>query len=345
MPSFSVDQLAQHVNGYVVGHCPEEITSIAALGSADKGQLSFIVSRAHLKTLMSTRASCVIISKELESESPVPALVVDHPEMAYAQIALLFAPLSTQVAPGISHHAVVATSASIDATAKIGPRCVIGENVVIGSNAILHPGVIIGDRCQIGEDCQIHSQVSLYHDVCLGDRVIIHSGAVLGADGFGHVLDSKGQWQPIPQLGGVVIGDDVSIGANTTIDRGAIDDTVIESGVKLDNQIQIGHNVRIGEHTAVAGCTGIAGSVTIGQHCMIGGACGIGGHLSITDNVVLTAMSGVTNSIKKPGIYSSGTGLFENLHWRKTVARLHQLNDWVKRIKQLERLHNDNNGQ
>ena len=344
MPSFSEEQLAQHVNGTVVGHCHEMIASVAALGSANSGQISYMVSRAHLKTLTSTRASLVMISKEFASECPVPALVVEHPEMAFAQIARLFARPATQIPSGICEQAQVASSAIIDPTARIGARCVIGEDVVIGANTVIMPGVVIGDRCQIGIDGMINSQVTLYHDVQLGDRVLVHSGAVLGADGFGHVLDPKGQWQPIPQLGGVVVGDDVSIGANTTIDRGAIDDTVIESGVKLDNQIQIGHNVHIGKHTAVAGCTGIAGSVTIGQHCMIGGACGISGHLSITDNVILTGMSGVTNSIKKPGVYSSGTALFENLHWRKMVARLHQLNDWVKRIKQLERLHDDNNG-
>ncbi len=344
MSSFTVDQLAQQVDGKIIGNCDEAMTSIAALATAQSGQLSYMVSSSHLKTLRTTQASLVILSAEHQSDCPVPALVVEHPEMAFAHIAALFAPEPTRVSPGIAADAVVAASATIDPTACIGARCVIGESVVIGPNTKVLPGVVIGDRCQVGADCMINSQVTLYHDVRLGDRVLIHSGAVLGADGFGHVLNSQGQWHPIPQLGGVMIGHDVSIGANTTIDRGAIDDTVIEEGVKLDNQIQIGHNVRIGQHTAVAGCTGIAGSVTIGKHCMIGGACGIGGHLSITDHVILTAMAGVTNSIKKPGVYSSGTALFENLHWRKMVARLNQLNDWVKRIKQLERLHDDNNG-
>ena len=194
------------------------------------------------------------------------------------------------------------------------------------------PGTIIGDRCRIGRDCVLHSRVTLYNDVRLGDRVIIHSGAVLGADGFGHVLN-KGKWHPMPQLGGVNIGDDVHVGANTTIDCGALNDTVIEDGVKIDNLVQIAHNVHIGAHTAIAGCSGIAGSTSIGKHCMIGGGCGISDHVTITDGVILTAMSGVGQAINESGVYSSGTGLFDGLSWRKAIVRFQQINDWVRRIK------------
>ena len=188
MPSFSAEQLAQHVNGTVVGHCQETITSVAALNSAHSGQISYMVSRAHLKTLSSTRASLVMISKEFASDCPVPALVVEHTEMAFAQIASLFARPATQIPLGISEHAQDASSATIDPTARIGARCVVGEDVVIGANTVIMPGVVIGNRCQIGMDGMINSQVTLYHDVQLGDRVLVHSGAVLGADGFGHVL-------------------------------------------------------------------------------------------------------------------------------------------------------------
>ncbi|MBU1559128.1 MAG: UDP-3-O-(3-hydroxymyristoyl)glucosamine N-acyltransferase, partial [Gammaproteobacteria bacterium] len=189
--------------------------------------------------------------------------------------------------------------------------------------------------CKLGDNCRLWPKVTLYYDVQLGHRAIIHSGVVIGSDGFG-IAPYQGKWQKVPQLGGVRIGNDVEIGANTTIDRGAIDHTVIEDSVKLDNQIQIAHNVYIGAYTAIAGCVGVAGSATIGKHCLIGGASNINGHITITDGVIVTGMSMVTNSIKEPGIYSSGTGVMENRNWQKNVVRFRQLDKIARQLNCLE---------
>lgn len=207
----------------------------------------------------------------------------------------------------------------------------LGDNVVIGDNIVLGAGCFIGDYSSLDVGCYIWPRVTLYHQVILGKRVIIHSGAVIGSDGFG-MVNENGAWRKIPQLGGVTIGDDVEVGANTTIDRGTLENTVIESGVKLDNQIQIAHNVVVGAHTAIAACVGIAGSTRVGKHCMIGGATGISDHLEIADGVMMTGMTMVTQSITQPGIYSSGTGFQDNRTWRKNVARFKQLDEIVRRL-------------
>jgi UDP-3-O-[3-hydroxymyristoyl] glucosamine N-acyltransferase len=215
---------------------------------------------------------------------------------------------------------------------------VIGEGVKIAANVIIAPGCVIGDDTEIDVGTCLDANVTLYHQIIVGKHVVISSGCVIGSDGFG-IAKHKGEWHKVPQLGRVVIGDYVEIGSNCSIDRGAIDDTVIEKGVKLDNLIQIGHNVRIGENTAIAGCVGIAGSAVIGKNCLIGGCAGINGHITIADNVVITGMTVVSKSIREPGIYSSGVGgLVTNLEWRKNSARLHRLDQLTKRVKNLEDL-------
>jgi UDP-3-O-[3-hydroxymyristoyl] glucosamine N-acyltransferase len=278
----------------------------------------------------------VLLREQDLNDSVKHALVCDNPKLAFAKIAALFAykPLRE---PGIHKSAVVASSAHIDKTAVIGAHVVIGERVLIGKHSVIEAGCILADDVSIGEQTICHPRVCLYAQTRIGDRVVLHSGAVIGSDGFGNALDQEQHWHSIPQLGRVCIGNDVSVGANTTIDCGALDDTVIEEGVRLDNQIQIAHNVRIGAHTAVAGCVGIAGSTQIGRHCLIGGGCCIAGHIHIANGVILTGMSMVTGSITEAGVYSSGTGLQPNRQWHKSAVRFRQLDDIAKRLKKLER--------
>ena len=227
--------------------------------------------------------------------------------------------------------AAIDSSAWVDPGAQVGPFVSIGARSRVGAGAVIGPGCVIGEDCEIGAGSRLVARVTLVTRVRLGERVLVHPGAVLGADGFGLAMEG-GRWLKVPQLGGVVVGDDCEIGANTTIDRGALDDTVLEEDVRLDNQIQIGHNVRIGAHTAMAGCSAVAGSARIGRYCLIGGAAGVLGHLEVCDRVVITAMSLVTHSIREPGEYSSGTPLMDNRSWRRSAARFKQLDALARRI-------------
>jgi UDP-3-O-[3-hydroxymyristoyl] glucosamine N-acyltransferase len=311
-------ELAQRLNAKFEGDDACIITGIAPLDTAEIGQIAFLANPQYRKLLATTRASAVILSPSDRNFCPVPVLVLDNPYLGYAQAAQLFAK-PPSIHKGIHPTASIGAHTHIHPDAHIGPYCVIGDGVHIGAESLLYP------------------YVSVYHEVQIGERVIIQSGAVIGSDGFGFAPDAKGRWIKIPQLGRVIIGNDVEIGANTTIDRGALGDTVIEEGVKLDNQIQIGHNVHIGAHTIVAGCTGIAGSAFIGRHCRIGGAACINGHIRIADGTVITGMSMVTHSISEAGIYSSGTGLQDNRTWQKNMARLRQLDKMARRLTNLEK--------
>ena len=315
--------LAQKINAIIIGDDQLVVTRLAPIARATTGELTYLSSHAYQRYLENTHASAVILSADQAPHCPVTALVVQNPELAFAKVAALFQTSLRPVA-GIHPTAVIANTAQIDVTASIGPYCVIGEHVSIGANTVLSASVTVENQVTIGADCYLYSHVTLYHHIALGNRVIIHSGAVIGADGFGFAHE-QGHFERIPQLGSVVIADDVEIGANSCVDRGALDNTVIETGVKLDNFVQIAHNVVVGAHTIMAGCTSVAGSTTIGRHCMIGGAATIGNHLSICDQVILTGCAMVTKSVTKPGIYSSGTGLFPNAVWRKVVARLRRL--------------------
>ncbi|MCX7120926.1 MAG: UDP-3-O-(3-hydroxymyristoyl)glucosamine N-acyltransferase [Gammaproteobacteria bacterium] len=319
MPSFSILDLAKHISAKIIGDDKAVITQLAPIDRAKNGELTFLKDKLHQRYLSETAASAVILTQANVQESTATLLVVDNAELAFARIAQLF---NTQKKPlsGIHSTAVIASTALIDPSASIGAYCVIGDNVVIGKNTILYSGVIISDDVTIGSDCLIYSRVTLYHEVVLGDRVILHSGAVIGADGFG-LAQNKDSWEKIPQLGSVTISDDVEIGANSCVDRGALNNTIIENGVKIDNFVQISHNVIVGAHTVIAGCSAIAGSTTVGHHCVIAGAVNIAGHLTVCPNVVLTGCAAVTKSIKEPGVYSSGTGLLPNLEWRKCVVR------------------------
>jgi UDP-3-O-[3-hydroxymyristoyl] glucosamine N-acyltransferase len=320
---FSLGELAVRFGLTLRGEPGLTVRSVATLSRANPGTLSFLANSRYRRQLESTRATAVILSAEDEAHCPVAALIDPNPYLAYARIAALLHP-ETAPEPGIHPSAVVAGGARVAASASIGPLAVIEEGAHIGERVVVGPGCIVQKGASVGADSTLRSRVNLYPGVTLGMRCLLHAGAVVGADGFGFAPNS-GTWEKVPQVGSVRVGDDVEIGANTTIDRGAIDDTVVENGVKLDNQIQVGHNVIIGAHTAIAACTGISGSTVIGRRCMIGGMVGFAGHLTIADDVVVTGCSLVSASIKKPGSYSSGMPTVETRLWRRMVAHLRRL--------------------
>jgi len=320
---FSLGELAVRFGLTLRGEPSLTVRSVATLSHASAGALSFLANSRYRRQLDSTRATAVLLSAEDESHCPVAALIDPNPYLAYARIAALLHP-PVSAAPGIHPSAVVAGGARIAASASIGPLAVIEEDAQIAERVLIGPGCIVQRGARVGADSVLLSRVNLYPGVSLGKRCILHAGAVVGADGFGFAPNA-GTWVKVPQVGSVRIGDDVEIGANTTIDRGAIDDTVVENGVKLDNQIQVGHNVTIGAHTAIAACTGISGSTVIGQRCMIGGMVGFAGHLTIADDVVVTGCSLVSASIRNAGSYSSGMPTVETRLWRRMVAHLRRL--------------------
>ena len=317
---FSLGELAVRFGLTLRGEPHLTVRSVATLARAEPGSLSFLANSRYRRQLQATRATAVLVSAGDAADCPVAALIHPDPYLAYARIALLLHPQATP-APGKHPSAVVSDSARIAASANIGPLAVVEDDAQIGDRVIIGPGCIVQRGAVVGDDSVLVSRVNLYPGVSLGKRCILHAGAVVGADGFGFAQNS-GSWFKVPQVGSVRIGDDVEIGANTTIDRGAIDDTVVEDGVKLDNQIQVAHNVVIGAHTAIAACCGISGSTVIGQRCMIGGMVGFAGHLTIADDVVVTGCSLVSASIKKPGSYSSGMPTVESRLWRRMVAHL-----------------------
>lgn len=339
---FTLKQLAERVGGYVKGDENQLITGIATLQSANETQISFLANPAYAKFLPETKAAAIILTEDMAEQSNANLLIHKQPYLAYATLSHLWDAFSSAALTESESSENIHASAIIHETAVIASTARINAGVVIEAGAVIEEGVVIGSQSVIGADSRIgketllHAGVTIYHGVSLGANCILHSGVVIGSDGFGFAPEN-GAWKKIAQLGGVVIGDNVEIGANTAIDRGALDNTVIENGVKLDNQIQIAHNVLVGENTAIAACSAVAGSTTIGKNCVIGGASGVAGHLTITDNVHITAMTMVIKSLKEPGVYSSGTGVQPNAQWRKSIARLRQLDKLVGRIKTLEK--------
>ncbi len=272
----------------------------------------------------------------MAAECAVNAVISRDPYYTYAKIAAFFADEAQVQSAFVHPSAVIGKDCDIHPTAHIGPFCVLGDQVKIGADVVLDASVRVGDYCEIGAGSRIDANVSIYHRVKIGQRARIASGVTIGGDGFGFA-NHKGVWHKVPQLGSVRIGDDVDIGANTSIDRGAIDDTVLENGVKLDNLIQVAHNVHIGAHSIIAGCVAIAGSVTIGKNCMIGGGSCFAGHITLCDNTMITGMTAVTKSITEPGIYSSGiVGAVPNHEFRKNNARFHRLENLMQKVKQME---------
>jgi UDP-3-O-[3-hydroxymyristoyl] glucosamine N-acyltransferase len=312
------------------------VTHVAALEDADPAAVTFLANPKYRRHLGQTRAGAVIVDARLADACPGAALIAQNPYVTYARIAAVLHP-EPAAPPGVHPSAVVDGSATIDPTASVGARAVIEAGVSIGPRVVIGPGSVVMRGTRIGADTRLVANVTLCHDVVLGERCVLHPGSVIGADGFGLAPD-RGQWIRVPQVGGVIIGNDVDVGASTTIDRGAIGDTVIGDGVKFDNQIQIGHNVQIGEHTAIAGCVGISGSAVIGKRCMIGGMTGIAGHLTICDDVFVTGKSFVSGSIRKPGYYSSGLPIDETARFRKNAARFGQLDEMARDVRRLRKL-------
>lgn len=333
-PAYTLAEIAEKIGGTLVGDGNVTIRRVATLANAGEGDLSFVANPKYRGQLATTKASAVIVGKRDRDAAALPRIVCDNPYAGYAKTTSLFNPLA-KPAPGIHPTAVVGNGARIAPSASIGPYAVLGDGVEIGAGAVIGSGCHIGDRATIGDETHLYPNVVIYHDCHLGQRGIIHSGAVIGADGFG-LANEQGRWLKIQQIGRVLIGDDVEIGANTTIDRGALDDTVIEEGVKLDNQIQIAHNVRIGAHTAMAGCVGVAGSTKIGRYCTVAGSAMIIGHLEIADHVNISVGTLVTKSISEPGTYTSSIPCLPHREWLKNAAQLHHLTELAERVKQLE---------
>ncbi|ASP39262.1 UDP-3-O-(3-hydroxymyristoyl)glucosamine N-acyltransferase [Bacterioplanes sanyensis] len=311
------------------------IHGVNTLTSATAGEISFLANDGYRRHLQASNASAVIVAEAQAELVPGIALVADNPYLAFAKATQLF---DNRPKPqlGIHRTAVIADSAQLGENVSIGANVVIGEHVAIGNDCEIGPGTVIGDDSTLGEQCRVAANVTLYHGVHVGDRTVIHSGAVLGADGFGFAPEQQ-RWHKIAQLGGVRIGSDVEIGANTCIDRGALDDTVIADGVILDNLIQIAHNVTVGEGTAMAACSGIAGSTEVGAGCTVAGGAGLSGHLTIADGVHVAAMALISKSIDEPGVYASGTAQMPLKEWRRSATRFRQLDSMAKRLQQLEK--------
>ena len=316
--ALTLSEIATRLGGRVAGDAGARVSQVGSLEHAAAGEITFLASPKHRAKLAATRASAVILSQESEDLTSLPRIVCDSPYLYFARVSQLFNPRTAQ-APGVHASAVIGKDVKLGEGVSIGAGCVIGDGVSIGSDSCLYPRVVV------------------YHGCTLGERVILHAGAVIGADGFGLAQDDAGGWVKIPQIGTVRIGDDVEVGANTTIDRGALDDTVIEQGVKLDNQIQIGHNCRIGAHTAMAGCAAVAGSTHIGRHCTFGGAAMILGHLTIVDHVNVSACTVISRSIRKPGTYTGIYPFDDNASWAKNTALVRHLAKLAERVRALER--------
>ncbi|MCD0504975.1 UDP-3-O-(3-hydroxymyristoyl)glucosamine N-acyltransferase [Bordetella petrii] len=324
------------------------IGGIGTLASAGPEEISFLANPRYQSQLAGTRAGALIVTADAaqaladKADAPAcPRVVCPHPYLLYARLAQWFDAARQPRLPASVHPlAVVAPDAIIEADVRVGPHCVVESGARIGQGSTLGPGCVVGAGSSLGANCLLHARVTLYANVRIGDRAILHSGAVLGADGFGFAPDptlGQGAWGKIAQLGGVLIGDDVEIGANTTIDRGALEDTLIGNGVKLDNQIMLGHNVRIGEHTAMAACVGVAGSTVIGARCTIGGAAMLSGHLSLADDVHISGGTAVTSSISKPGRYTGVYPYAEHGEWQRNAAVLQQLSTLRRRLRTLEK--------
>jgi UDP-3-O-[3-hydroxymyristoyl] glucosamine N-acyltransferase len=332
--SFTVSDLAETLQLELRGNPDALITNVATLATASESDAAFLANPAYKSALGSSRAGVVVMTADGAAEFNGNALISANPYYDWARLIQLLRP-EPDCSSGIHPSAVIADDAIVDPSAQVGAQTVIGSGARIGKHCVIGPGCVVDDGVEIGASTRLVGRVWVGRKAVLGQRVTVHPGVVIGADGFGLALN-EGRWHKVPQVGGVRIGDDCEIGANTTIDRGAIEDTVLEQDVRIDNQVQIAHNVRIGAHTAIAGCVGIAGSTTIGSYCMIAAASGIAGHLTICDRVVITAMSTVLDSIDQPGEYGSGIPARPHARWKRLLVRLGQLDDWARRLRRLE---------
>ncbi|MCP5077226.1 MAG: UDP-3-O-(3-hydroxymyristoyl)glucosamine N-acyltransferase [Psychromonas sp.] len=328
-------QLAKLLGAQLVGDAKLQISRLATFDNANEGDITFVSDKKLLSQLANCNASAIVLPTAVMKGYQGNALFMDNPYVGYAQLATIF-----DTTPNLA--VSIADSAVIDESAKIGNNVAIAENVVIGAgvdiadNCQIFANVVIGPQVKIKQNCKIYPNVTIYHDCLIGERCIIHANTVIGSDGFGNA-PYQGKWVKIPQIGTVIIGDDVEVGASTTIDRGALSDTIIRHGVKIDNQCQIAHNVTIGEHCAIAGGSNIAGSTKIGKNCIIGGSVAMNGHLTIVDNVVITGDSMVMRNISEAGTYSSGVPATKNKQWRKNTAYALKIDSLFSRVKQLEK--------
>lgn len=333
--TFALSDIVARFGGELVDDDGVRISRVAPIERAESQEIAFVSQSKYLKQIETTQAGALILPPEGRELTRRPRIITSNPYLYFARVSALFNPLP-QPAPGIHPSAVVHEHADVALSASVGPGAVIGKDAKVGARTVIGPNCSIGDGVRIGDDCLLYANVSVYHGCVVGNRVILHGGCVIGSDGFG-LANEKGRWVKIPQTGRAILEDDVEVGACTTIDRGALDDTVIEEGVKLDNQIQVAHNVRIGAHTAIAGCTGIAGSAKIGRHCMIGGAAMIHGHIEIADGVRISTNTLITKSLNKPGTYTSALPFSEHGEWLKNAVHLRNLDKLVARIKELEK--------
>ncbi len=333
--SVTLGELAVRFGCELRGDPGTAVDSVAALGSAGPRALSFLANPKYASQLAETRAGAVILDAKSAASSPVPALVVANPHATYARIATLLHP-DPPLAPGIHPLAAVAAGAQVDATSEVAAGASVGEGAHIGARCYIGPGSVIERGAVIGDDSRLVARVFIGRFVRLGARCVVQPGAVVGGDGFGFAPD-KGTWIKVPQIGSVLVGMDVEIGANTTIDRGALGDTVIEDGVKLDNLIMIAHNCRIGAHSALAACVAIAGSSVVGKRCILGGRVGLTGHITLCDDVVVLGTTFISRNITKPGMYSSALPGEEAGAWRRIVARIKRLDSMAKRMRALEK--------
>ena len=330
-----IKDIASAIGGDCRGNDDIEIHSLAPMSGAGPNQLTFVANPKFLIHLNGSRAGAVILREDDLADWDGAAIVCRYPYVGYAKAAQLLDTTPSSV-PGVHPSAVVAADSVVDTSASVGANCVIDSSASIGSGVVIGPGCVISEGVSVGKGARLYANVTVYHGVTVGDRCIVQSGAVLGSDGFGNAREDN-RWIRIPQLGGLIIGDDVQVGANTTIDRGSLSDTVIGNGVVIDNQVQIAHNCRIGDHTGIAGCVGISGSVVIGRYCTFAGGVGIADNVTITDQVHVTTMSLISSSIPSSGVYSSSIGQMPDRLWKRSVVRFRQLDKIARRLRALER--------
>ncbi len=333
-PTATLAELVRQFGGEIEGDAATAVHGINTLERAGPGDISFLTNPKYRAQLAATHAGAVIVAAADRDATPLPRIVTPNPYLYFARVTALFHPAETPP-PGVHPSAVVEAGAMIDPSACIGAFVLVGAGAKIGARAVLGSHASIGHNVTLGDDVLLYPRVVIYPGCVIGDRVILHAGVVIGSDGFGLAQD-RGRWVKIPQVGKVIVGSDCEIGANTTVDRGALDDTVLEEGVKLDNQIQIGHNVRIGAHTAVAGCVGISGSAKIGARCTIGGGVGIAGHLSICDDAHVSGFTLVNKSITHPGQYTSQLPLMTHEQWLRSASHLRRLDRLSERLRAVE---------
>lgn len=331
----TLEWIANELKAELRGDSACVITGVASLEQATPGKITYCESPRYKKQLAATQASAVLLEENLISVWHGNALIATEPKLAFIRLIQLFHPPQVSSA-GVHPSCIIGKNCEIDATASLGPHVVLGNNVKIGQYAVVGAGCFIGDNSELGESTQLYPNVTFYHGSRVGKRCIFHSGVVIGGDGFGFI-PTRETWVKIPQIGGVIVGDDCEIGANTTIDRGALEDTVLGNGVKIDNLCIVAHNVRVGDNTIIAACCGIGGSTVIGKNCVFGGGSMVSDHVCIADNVVLAGGSTVTGSLSEVGIYASGTSIQSHREWRKSVVRFRQLDKMHERLRKLEK--------